>query len=149
MRPLALAVTLAVALVATVAVAIALTGAGGGRFGMAGPRGGTGMMGARGGTGMMGARGGMGMMGPLPSGTAVTTGSPAALYQANCAVCHGAARRGLVGPALLPSTLTRDDAFYVDTITNGRPGTAMPAWGARGLTQDQIRALVAYLKSAP
>ena len=91
--------------------------------------------------GMMGSRGGMGMMGPAPSGT-VAAGSAAERYQANCAVCHGADRRGLAGPALLPSTLTRDDGFYIDTITNGRPGTAMPAWGTLGLSADQIRALV-------
>jgi mono/diheme cytochrome c family protein len=68
-------------------------------------------------------------------------------YLASCAACHGADRGGLVGPALTPETLVEDDALYFETIKNGRPGTAMPPWGAQGLTDDEINALVEWLKN--
>lgn len=71
-------------------------------------------------------------------------------FQNNCAVCHGAERQGGVGLPLLPSTLTQPDQFYIDTITNGRTGTAMPAWGesASGiLTPEEIQNMVTFLKN--
>ena len=71
-------------------------------------------------------------------------------YQSNCAVCHGAERQGGVGLPLLPSVLTESDDFYIDTITNGRTGTAMPAWGASAggtLTPEEVANMVAFLKN--
>lgn len=68
-------------------------------------------------------------------------------YQSKCAVCHGAQRQGVVGPALTSVTLTQEDEFYVDTVTNGRPGTAMPAWGPSGLTVAEVVGLVHWLKT--
>jgi mono/diheme cytochrome c family protein len=67
------------------------------------------------------------------------------LFQANCSACHGQDRKGLIGPELSPTTLTQPDDFYTDTITNGRAGTVMPAWGGQ-LTADDINALVQFLK---
>jgi mono/diheme cytochrome c family protein len=68
-------------------------------------------------------------------------------FAQNCAVCHGQNREGLIGPALLPSVLTQSDEFYHDTIANGRPGTAMPAWAAAGLTDEEITHLVNFIKN--
>ncbi len=80
--------------------------------------------------------------GPLVKGLAV-----ADFFKANCAVCHGQNRQGGVGPALTPARLTNTDEFYFDTITNGRPGTAMPSWKAAGLSEEDIRNLVQFVKT--
>ncbi len=73
-------------------------------------------------------------------------GEPVAdFFAANCAVCHGQNREGLVGPALTPESLTEADEFYFETIRDGRPGTAMPSWAAAGLTDSDINALVTFI----
>ena len=83
--------------------------------------------------------------GPLVKGLAV-----AQFYQANCAVCHGANRQGGVGLPLLPARLTQPDEFYANTIANGRPGTAMPAWRQTAqLTDEDIQNLVTFIKTVP
>ena len=54
------------------------------------------------------------------------------LYGEHCASCHGAARLGGMGPALLPENLgrlKREDAAEV--IASGRAATQMPAFGER------------------
>lgn len=83
-------------------------------------------------------------VGPLIDGLAV-----AEFFGSKCAACHGADRSGGVGPSLLPEQLTEPDDFYVQTIVAGRPGTPMPAWGEQGVTEDDARALVEFLKSEP
>lgn len=71
------------------------------------------------------------------------------LYAQNCAVCHGVTGQGTRrAPALnvkshLEST---NDLALEQIITNGVPGTAMPAWGTR-LTRQEIQAIVAYIRS--
>jgi cytochrome c55X len=51
------------------------------------------------------------------------------LLQQDCGSCHGLTLRGGLGPALLPDSLAGKPApFLVQTILNGRPGTAMPPW---------------------
>jgi glucose/arabinose dehydrogenase/cytochrome c5 len=69
-------------------------------------------------------------------------------YGANCAVCHGADRGGVpdLGPSLQELDLTDD--FYFETIADGRQGTLMPSWRAAGLSDDEIRAIVDWLKAA-
>ncbi len=73
-----------------------------------------------------------------------------ALFAQNCAACHGANAEGGVGPALKNNQFVKtagDDKVF-QTIANGRPGTAMPAWSqAKGgkLTDTQIDNLVAFL----
>lgn len=71
----------------------------------------------------------------------------AGFFQATCAICHGAQRQGLpgLGLPLTPGILTQPDDFYFDTIKNGRPTTLMPAWGAQGLTDDEVRTLVQFI----
>ena len=75
----------------------------------------------------------------------------AVFFQASCATCHGANRAGIsgLGLPLLPEVLTKEDAFYFDTIKNGRAGTVMPAWGQQGLTDEDIHTLVEFIKNTP
>ncbi|MBT5223271.1 MAG: cytochrome c [Gammaproteobacteria bacterium] len=47
----------------------------------------------------------------------------------DCGACHGLTLKGGLGPALLASDLAaKSDDYLVDTIQNGRKGTAMPPW---------------------
>jgi cytochrome c55X len=51
------------------------------------------------------------------------------LLQQDCGSCHGLTLRGGLGPSLLPEALDGKPApFLVQTILDGRPGTAMPPW---------------------
>ena len=73
---------------------------------------------------------------------AETIGDALAFYGEHCASCHGAARLGGMGPALLPENLgrlKREDAAEV--IASGRAATQMPAFGER-LNAAQVEALV-------
>jgi len=86
-----------------------------------------------------------------------------AVYQANCAVCHGVVGRG-DGPAaftLVPRPVNLQlhvpqhavgELFY--WISSGIPGTAMPAWGdvdpATGkprLSDDERWSIIRYLQA--
>ncbi len=73
----------------------------------------------------------------------------AEMYADSCSSCHGPERAGGIGPALLPGALTENDAFYFDTIKNGRPGTFMPAWGSLGVRDEEIWLLLGLLRSEP
>lgn len=64
----------------------------------------------------------------------------------SCAGCHGTDRRGATGPALLPERLSQDDDYYIDVITNGKPGTVMPPWGGQ-LSDEDITTLVGFIRS--
>ena len=75
----------------------------------------------------------------------------AEFYSINCTGCHGSEREGIpgLGLPLLPDVLVENDAFYVDTILNGRPPTVMPPWGAQGVSEAEAEALVAFFRTAP
>ena len=65
-----------------------------------------------------------------------------ALYSKHCAACHGTARLGGMGPALLPGNLGRlKPADAATVIDQGRAATQMPAFGKQ-LDALQIQALV-------
>ena len=77
-----------------------------------------------------------------------------ALYQANCAACHGSALdgNGPAGAALQPKPSNfKATTFWADRdassvkagIKNGKPGTAMMAFAH--LPDDDVEAIVAYL----
>jgi mono/diheme cytochrome c family protein/Tol biopolymer transport system component len=97
-----------------------------------------------------------GPLNPL-SADAPTLAAGRLLYQANCAVCHGAAGRG-DGPAalgltprpgdftqhMLPGTHTDGQVFL--WIRDGFPSSAMPAWGQR-FREEQLWQLVTYLRT--
>jgi nitrite reductase (NO-forming)/hydroxylamine reductase len=70
-------------------------------------------------------------------------------YRDSCGGCHGPNREGATGPALVPGRLTSSDDFYFDVIKHGSPGTVMPAWGALGLSDEEIWALVGYIRAQP
>jgi cytochrome c6 len=70
----------------------------------------------------------------------------AALFDANCARCHGADRVSGGAPDLVPDQLTKDREVYIGTITNG--SGPMPAWGSQ-LSADEINALVDFILSTP
>jgi mono/diheme cytochrome c family protein len=85
---------------------------------------------------------------PAGPADAMVQGLPVGdFFLASCSACHGANREGLVGPALTPERLIETDEFYFETIKNGRTGTPMPAWGAAGLTDSDINALVQWIKN--
>jgi cytochrome c oxidase cbb3-type subunit 3 len=72
-----------------------------------------------------------------------------ALFAANCVECHGQAGdgSGLAGAANFTDqafmSAEKPEEFH-EAITEGKEGTAMPAWGDT-LTEDQIWALVQYV----
>ena len=84
------------------------------------------------------------------------------LFGVFCVACHGARGEGRKFPGLpanVPSVLPAigdaeflalaDDDFLRKTITHGRPGRRMPAWGTNdgGLRPEEIDAVVHYLRS--
>ncbi|MBN1966484.1 MAG: c-type cytochrome, partial [Anaerolineae bacterium] len=70
-------------------------------------------------------------------------------YRDTCGGCHGPNREGGTGPALIPGRLEANDAFYFNTIQNGRPGTVMPAWGNFGLSEEETWMLIGFIRSEP
>lgn len=79
-----------------------------------------------------------------PESPAAKTG--AQLFSANCAVCHGANLQGIIGPALVGLPKSQDNPqFLTHIISDGVPGTPMPAWKQRGLSDAQIGDLVQFI----
>lgn len=78
------------------------------------------------------------------------------LFAQNCVVCHGPQGRGdgPTAPTLnprppdmsLPHTAAHSDGYLFNQITNGVPGSAMPAWGEQFSAQDRWN-LVNYLRA--
>ncbi len=51
------------------------------------------------------------------------------LLKHDCGACHGLQRKGGLGPPLLPQALTdKSNEYLLETIQEGKPGTAMPPW---------------------
>ncbi len=75
-------------------------------------------------------------------------------FRINCAFCHGlGARGGGRGPDLTRAHKRHgdSDAHLFQNISNGIPGTVMPANGTNGqgvgMTDDEIWQIIAYLRS--
>ena len=67
---------------------------------------------------------------------------PAAFYQSKCVVCHGKK-----GEKKFDATLT--DEQYLDAILKGKKPEKppnMPAYGEKGVTAEQAKALLEYMK---
>ncbi len=72
----------------------------------------------------------------------------ARLYQAHCALCHGARLEGAAGPSLADKTWLHGQptrANLVKLIAAGVPDKGMPAW-SQTLSKDQIAQLAAYIE---
>lgn len=109
-----------------------------------------------------GADKGAGNSGAAPEGGAATEGGAApegataggdaaqgkAVYDANCAACHGPNGEGGVGPNLKsangkPAVKDRlSEEEHLNTVKKGRLDKGMPAWESLG--EAQIKAVVAY-----
>lgn len=74
-------------------------------------------------------------------------GDPAEVYRANCSACHGLEREGGGAPEIRGERLSESDEFYIQTILRGRATEGMPAWGVAGMSEDQARAMLDYLRS--
>ncbi len=75
-----------------------------------------------------------------------------AIFNEQCASCHGSNGEGGIGTALNNKILlqsTQDDIFF-SLIRSGVPSTEMPAWSVDyggALTDEDIRSTVAYIRS--
>jgi mono/diheme cytochrome c family protein len=85
---------------------------------------------------------------PLPvTGESLALGSE--LYTSNCARCHGPEGQGTQrSPALNVKGFLEEtnDAAMQQIVTQGVPGSSMPAWGDR-LTEAEIQAIVGFVRS--
>jgi mono/diheme cytochrome c family protein len=90
---------------------------------------------------------------PSPQGNAAHGNSPAgvaeagqALFQQNCAFCHGRdAMGGETGPDLTDSKLVRSDRTgekIAEVIHEGRPDNKMPAFN---LSSEEVRSIIAFI----
>jgi len=64
----------------------------------------------------------------------------AALYKAKCAMCHGAAGEGKMGPAIKGKT------DVVDVLTKGGLAKAPHTKPVAGVTEEQAKAIATFLK---
>jgi len=79
---------------------------------------------------------------PVSAGTRAID-DPAAAYKAKCAVCHSPKAEKFFDPA-------KADEQLIDTVLKGRKGEKppyMPGFEAKGMTPDEAKALVGYMKS--
>jgi mono/diheme cytochrome c family protein len=99
---------------------------------------------------------------PIPTATVVTQITPlpeidgdpnrgAVLFANNCAVCHGADGQGRIGKNLNKVWAgVRPDLNIKSTISQGIPGSTMPAWHQESggpLTEAEVNDLVAFVLS--
>jgi len=73
------------------------------------------------------------------------------VFKTHCAGCHGSDGKGISAIGTPDFTTQKtlsglSDAEVIDTITNGRKGTIMPAWKGK-LSDEEIAAVAAYLRS--
>jgi mono/diheme cytochrome c family protein/DNA-binding beta-propeller fold protein YncE len=78
---------------------------------------------------------------------APAAGDVSDLYREHCAACHGDARLGGSGPALIPESLGRlDEKAIAAVIAKGRTATKMPGF-SDALAAEDVAALAAFLKT--
>ncbi len=72
------------------------------------------------------------------------------IYAANCEICHGPAGVGNEGPRLIGNSFVQltGHAGVASTVSNGRAGVGMPAWGAV-LSPGEIDQVVEYIRALP
>ena len=88
--------------------------------------------------------------------TAITQGDSIFHSKGNCYACHGANAQGAVGPNLTDAEWIHSDGSYdaiVKQVTTGVPkeesksGIPMPAKGGSSITDDEVKAVAAYVFS--
>lgn len=83
-------------------------------------------------------------------GNAEAVAAGKALFEENCQACHGADGTGGMGPSLVDdvyvNTRANTDVGKFEIIHSGASG-AMRSFSERGVTQDQILKLIAYIHS--
>lgn len=79
--------------------------------------------------------------GPAPA-RAAQDFDAAAYYKAKCAMCHGQKAEKKFDPA-------KDDAVHISITMKGRDDVTpkMPGYEAKGLTEEQAKTIVAYMRS--
>ena len=93
----------------------------------------------------------------LPIGTQASDGSAAAptgpdgaaIYAQRCSACHGGDGGGSIGPALADGRMVErfpDVADQISIVTAGRG--QMPSFSDRGLTADEIAAVVEFTRTS-
>jgi mono/diheme cytochrome c family protein len=86
----------------------------------------------------------MSMSKNVPVGaTASAADEPAAIFKAKCAMCHSPKAEKFYDPS-------RPDEEQVQAILKGKKGEKppyMPAFETKGITEDDAKALAAYMKS--
>ena len=68
------------------------------------------------------------------------------LFHSRCAACHGEEGQGLIGPSLNSTAFLSivPDSHLINSIREGRPGTAMPSW--TNLSVQDVGDVVTYLR---
>ena len=77
-----------------------------------------------------------------PLDTVVSAADAAETYKTKCAMCHSPKAEKLFDPA-------KTDEAHVEVILKGKKGSKppfMPAFEAKGMTADEAKALVAYMR---
>jgi mono/diheme cytochrome c family protein len=72
------------------------------------------------------------------------------IYQQNCAACHGENGEGRIGAQLAVFDALNPGANVLQTVSEGRPGTVMPAWhedNGGPLTDQEVQDVAAYVLS--
>jgi len=82
------------------------------------------------------------LINPFPGDAAAITAG-AAVYDSNCAACHGANLEGEIGPALIG--MGYDDATLYELIFNGIPENGMPGFSYIG--SDKVWQVVNFIQS--
>jgi len=79
--------------------------------------------------------------------TAAQATAGAAVFSANCAVCHGAALQGEAGPTLIGQSFASASSNYTVGAIFGEIAQQMPAGNPGSLTHDQYAQVMAYILS--
>jgi putative heme-binding domain-containing protein len=85
------------------------------------------------------------LVAPINSVSSEEWGTGQAIFNSNCAICHGRDGRGGRGPNLFGSLRNGNLDSNVETvIRNGLPGTAMPKFN---FEEEELQALMRYVQS--
>jgi mono/diheme cytochrome c family protein len=80
----------------------------------------------------------------------VTGKSPREQYPVLCGTCHDSTQRAEMVPDLMATSQQKDQGYWEQWVRKGKPGTFMPAYSkpfGGPLTEEQVEALIAYLKN--